>query len=299
MVHLDKPGPDTGIFHTDEVRPRTKPCKSTSRIVALPKTKNGPYYKQAPNLAAGFRSLNLSCESPVRANLVADQITDSQFRMTLETWGGSRLYSAGATWLEHKADAKDCVFGQFDTHDLVQRGSTSKRPQQENSTKIRFPRAFKSEPQVICWMNRIDMASGDDRNWRIRAYADNITTKGFTAHIDTWADSVLNGAAMCWIAFPKRKAHVASGNFNTMDVRSWSNPKPSNSSKVSFGEGVFTKPPTVLVALNMLDMAGNADLRVAVDVDEVTKDGFRWHLDTWDDSTMYAAGASWVALGFV
>jgi len=238
---------------------------------------------------------------PVRANLVADQITDSQFRMTLETWGGSILHSAGATWLEHKADAKDCVFGQFDTHDLLQskKGAATKRPHQENSTQVRFPRAFKSEPQVICWMNRIDMASGDDRNWRIRAYADNISTKGFTAHIDTWADSVLNGAAMCWIAFPKRKAHVASGSFNTMDVRSWSNPKPSNSSRIKFLDGVFTKPPTVLVALNMLDMAGNADLRVAADVDEVTKDGFRWHLDTWDDSTMYAAGASWIALGFV
>lgn len=49
----------------------------------------------------------------------------------------------------------------------------------------------------------------------------------------------------------------------------------------------------------MLDMAGNADLRVKVDVDEVSKDGFRWHLDTWGDSTLYAAGASWIALGFV
>ena len=104
---------------------------------------------------------------------------------------------------------------------------------------------------------------------------------------------------MCWIAFPRRKAHVASGSINTMDVRSWSNPKPNNSASVKFAEGAFQKPPTVLVALNMLDMAGNADLRISADVSNITRDGFEWHLDTWEDSTLYAAGASWIALGFV
>ncbi|TKA68258.1 hypothetical protein B0A49_08020 [Cryomyces minteri] len=109
---------------------------------------------------------------------------------------------------------------------------------------------------------------------------------------------VLNGAAMCWIAFPRNKACVASGSFSTSDVRSWSNPRPKNSARVAFPKGAFTKPPTVLVALNSLDMAGNSDLRIKASVDEVTSEGFRWHLDTWDDSTLYAAEASWIALGF-
>jgi len=308
MVHLSEPAPDTGVFHTDEVRPRNKPSKSTSRTIALPGGPDGPYYKSPPNLAAGFQSLELSHEANVRANLVADEISNSQFRITLETWGGSKLYSAGATWLEHKAEARDCLFGQFDTHDIARTSkdggsgvskASAKLPQPENAQSIKFPRAFKEQPEVVCWMNRIDMATGDDRNWRIRVYASNVTTKGFTAHIDTWSDSILHGAAMCWIAFPKKKAHVASGSFNTMDVRSWSNPKPNNSARVKFDQGLFSKPPTVLVALNMLDMAGNADLRIKTYVDEVSKDGFRWHLDTWDDSTLYAAGASWIALGYV
>jgi hypothetical protein len=45
-------------------------------------------------------------------------------------------------------------------------------------------------------------------------------------------------------------------------------------------------------------MAGNADLRVAVDVKDVDTQGFRWSLKTFEDSTLYAAGASWIALGF-
>jgi len=271
-------------------------------MIALPRG----HYKEPPNLAAGFRMLDLSCDSPVRANLVADRITTSDFRITLETWGNSKLYGASATWMEHKANSRDCVFGQFDTHDVPgesKQASGASKPintdqPQENAKKVKFPTAFKEEPEVVCWLNRIDMASGDDRNYRIRVYASNVTTKGFTAHIDSWSDSQLNGAAMCWIAFPKRKAHVASGSFSTMDVRSWSNPKSNNSATVSFESGRFSRPPTVLVALTMLDMAGNADLRLKVGVDHVTKDGFRWDLSTWDDSTLYAASASWIALGF-
>lgn len=302
MVHLAKAGPDTGFFSTEEVRPSSKPTKSTSRTISLPKTSNGPYYKKPPNLAAGFRSLHLSHEAPVRANLVADKITCDDFRITLETWGNSTLYSASATWMEHKADSKDCLFGQFDTQENASpAASKAKTPthQQEHSSHITFPRPFAEPPEIICWLNRIDMASGSDRNWRIRAYASTITPTSFTAHIDAWSDSVLHGAAMCWIAYPARKTRVASGSFSTQDVRSWSNPKPKNSAVVKFKEGVFRKPPTVLVALNMLDMAGNADLRVAVDAEQVGPEGFRWRLDTQGDSTLYAAGASWIALGFV
>lgn len=294
MVHLAEPGPDNGFFSTEEVRPKSKPSKSTSRIIKFPQN----HYKKAPNLAAGFRSLDLSHEASVRANLVADEISAESFRVTFETWGNSKLYSASATWIEHKAKAKDCIFGQFDTLDISSKSKT-KGPQKEHSMKVEFPRPFESECEVVCWLNRIDMES-EDRNYRIRVYATNVTPRGFTAHIDTWSDSVLNGAAMCWIAFPKHKKYVQSGSFSTGDVRSWSNPRPKNSAKVKFEDDRLKgdKAPTVLVALNMLDMAGNSDLRVKVDVDEITGEGFRWHLDTWDDSTLYSAGASWIALGF-
>lgn len=79
---------------------------------------------------------------------------------------------------------------------------------------------------------------------------------------------------MCWIAFPRGKNKVASGTFATTDVRAYHNPRPRNSGRVNFQQGSFSKPPTVLVALNMLDMAGNADLRVKVYVTDVDKDGF-------------------------
>ncbi|KAK5019790.1 hypothetical protein BJ546DRAFT_1000012 [Cryomyces antarcticus] len=300
MVHLDVPGPDNGFFSTEEVRPRHKPALTTSRIIAFPKN----HYQKPPNLAAGFSGLDLSCEKPIRANLVADSIKPSSFKITIETWADSVLHAASATWIEHKANARDCHFGQFDTRDVdaAPKGAAGTpasmtAPRKETSKEIAFHTPFREAPQVVCWLNRIDMGSGDDANYRINAYATNVTARSFVAHIDTWGDSVLNGAAMCWIAFPRNKACVASGTFSTSDVRSWSNPRPKNTARATFPKRAFAKPPTVLVALNSLDMAGNSDLRIRASADEVTSEGFRWHLDTWDDSTLYAAEASWIALG--
>lgn len=95
MVHLSKPGHDTGHFNTSEVRVKVnnQSSKATSRIIALPRG----HYKGPPNLAAGFSCLDVSSEAPIRANLLADQITKDDFRISIETWGDSVLYEGGAT----------------------------------------------------------------------------------------------------------------------------------------------------------------------------------------------------------
>jgi hypothetical protein len=153
--------------------------------------------------------------------------------------------------------------------------------QQEWSKMFRFPVTFDEPPDVVCWLNRLDLASGGSRNWRLAAYVSNVTEKNAIFHLDTWGDSVLHGAAMCWIAFPKNKKKVDCGTFSTSDVRSWYDPRSVNRKRIRFKEGWFKKPPVVLVALNMLDMAGNSDLRVRVDATDVDNEGFTWHLDTW------------------
>ena len=124
-----------------------------------------------------------------------------------------------------------------------------------------------------------------------------MTNENFVAHLSTWSDGELNGAAMCWIAFPKQKKNVESGKLSTNDVRKRTNPRPKTSARVKFRQR-FTQPPTVQAALNMIDAAGNADLRVDLKIENIDREGFTWILETWDDSTLYAAGASWIALGY-
>lgn len=224
--------------------------------------------------------LDLSHQAPaVRANLVGSDISSDSFLITLETWDGGILKGASAQWIEHKSGSKECHFGQFDTRDVKRKDPEM----QEWRKRFKFPRNFAAgeDPNVICWLNRLDMQNTAETNWRINAYATDISNTGATFHIDTWGDSELNGAAMCWIAFPKGKKKVDSGTFSTSEVRPWHEAKSRNSKRVRFKERWFNKPPTVLVGLNLLDMAGNADLRIQVEADEVDAEGFTWHLDTW------------------
>lgn len=89
--HELPPLKDTGAFHTfDAWKPShhdEEPPEVVSRLIAFPKK----HYKTAPNVAAGFQSLDVSCRGPIRANLAAEDISKESFRVTLETWQGSTL----------------------------------------------------------------------------------------------------------------------------------------------------------------------------------------------------------------
>lgn len=293
--HLPHAGRDLGFFSTTEVRPTDYPATITSRLIAFPKD----HYSAPPNVAGGFKLLHLSYKAPgLRANLIGSEITSSTFQIAIETWDKGVLYEASAQWIEHKSGSKECAFGQFDTRDVSNPADDDGR--QEWSKRVKFSKAFKGQepPEVVCWLNRIDIDNSGDANFRINAYATSVKADSAVFNLDTWDDGVLNGAALCWIAFPRGKKSVDCGTFATGDVRPWHDPRSKNSRRIDFKKGWFQRPPTVLVALNMFDMAGNADLRVRVDAVDIDEGGFTWRLDTWDDSTLYAAGGSWIALGF-
>ncbi|EME48754.1 hypothetical protein DOTSEDRAFT_67705 [Dothistroma septosporum NZE10] len=307
FAHLSEPGPDDGFFSTSEVRSKSEPALSTSRLIALPRGR----YKEPPNLAAGFRSLDISCERSIRANIVANDFSTEGFQIAIETWGSSQLYEASVAWIEHKADAKDCVFGQFDTSTATpwpsadpfaslspgKSNSQSGRDlQQKHAKAFLFPTPFSEPPEVVCWLNRLDLSSGRDYDYKIRAFADEINTESFLAHLSTWHSGRMPGAALCWIAFPKSKRSAESGCISTNHVRKRTDPRPITTAVVKFKK-TFERPPTVIAAINMIDAAGNADLRIKLAISKVTKEGFRWTFETWDDSTLYAASAHWIALG--
>ncbi|MXN60944.1 H-type lectin domain-containing protein, partial [Burkholderia pseudomallei] len=97
------------------------------------------------------------------------------------------------------------------------------------------------------------------------------------------------------IAHPADSASVASGVFNTQDVRSWDNPQLSNSNTIAFPQR-FRSPPTVRVALNSIDIDHTANLRISATVSDVTSTGLTWYLDAWEDTILYSAGGAYIAL---
>lgn len=58
--------------------------------------------------------------------------------------------------------------------------NTSKR---NYSEYIEFDYAFDKPPNVVVWLNQLDLDSG--HTVRIKTYASHVTTTGFIVHIDT------------------------------------------------------------------------------------------------------------------
>ncbi|KAE9389627.1 hypothetical protein BT96DRAFT_1024977 [Gymnopus androsaceus JB14] len=57
----------------------------------------------------------------------------------------------------------------------------------------------------------------------------------------------------------------------------------------------FSTPPTVFMGLNCLDVDKSTNLRIRASASNITPTGMTWHLDGWADTTLYGAGASYIA----
>ncbi len=161
------------------------------------------------------------------------------------------------------------------------------------SVRINFERPFITPPKVVVFFNRIEFDK--NHNWRVITTASDIDANGFTLNIETWSDTILHCAQTCWIAYPEDREHIFSTSVSTIDVRPWNEPQLQHSKEISFNPVEFLKKPHVFMALNYLDMSCKANLRVNAFVNGVSTTRLVWHIDTYADTVLYAAGATIIA----
>ncbi|EJD33907.1 hypothetical protein AURDEDRAFT_177027 [Auricularia subglabra TFB-10046 SS5] len=273
-----------GTFDTQEVRPWDVPGQQAAKLVTFPVV-----YAAPPSVAVGLTGLDVSNGANIRVSASATNITRTSAYMRLDTWADTRLYSAASVWFTISPDNLYYQTGQFATTD----DHPWYEPRQNTSRRITFARPYAAPPRVVVWLNFIDM--DHSRNWRVSATATAVTATGFTLNLDTWADSILYTAGATWVAYPSELTGIWSGVYSTGDVRSWNPPQLVTNGTVVFPAGTFQRDPTVLSALNYLDVGYTANLRMRANVDPVSHTGMTWHFDSWADSVIYSAGASYIA----
>lgn len=242
-----------------------------------------------PGVVVGLTLVDISNKTTVRVSGYASAIRLDCFEINLDSWSDTTLHGAACDWLEIEADDLDFQYGSYHT---IEHYHWSKTPTQ-NTQKITFKRAYPSGPKVVVWLNLFDMSKEVD--WRVKTFATDVTATGFNLHIDTWSDTKLMWTMASWIAYPTDRPGLASGSFSTRDIRSPGRPQQYNSAFEPYPSGVFEEPPRVFLALNSLEMDHTRNLRLKVTADNVTATGMTWHLDTWMDTTLGSAGASYIA----
>ncbi|KAM5342766.1 hypothetical protein ACJ41O_013732 [Fusarium nematophilum] len=275
---------DVSTFNTMEVRPWNQPKHETSKRLVFTRNFGNP-----PAMAVGLNWLDVANSANIRVKAFADNVTANAADLHLNSWADTTLYSAGCTWFRAATSDPDFQIGQFSTLD----DHPWNQPRPKTSRQIQFARAYSAPPKVVVWLNQLDFAR--NKNWRVTATATAVTSTGFTINLDTWADTELYTATASWIAYPADKAGVMSGTYNTQDVRPWNQPRLLNSGRANFPAGKLQRAPKVLIALNSLDIDYRRNLRLKLAADSVSAEGMNWHIDSWADTTLYSAGASYIA----
>ncbi|KAH9059431.1 hypothetical protein EDB83DRAFT_932312 [Lactarius deliciosus] len=239
-----------------------------------------------PRLAHGLRELDVGNNADIRVTTRLQNITTTSADCQITPWADTILYSAAADVIALAPGDLDFLTGEH-TRDLWN------DPNDPASVRINFERPFITPPKVVVFFNSIDLDR--NRTWRVKTTATDIDVKGFTLNIETWSDTTFYAARACWIAYPEDHEHVFSRSVNTMDVRPWDRPQPKQSNEIGFNAVEFWRNPSVFIALNYLDIDHRANLRVNVYVDSVSTTGLTWHIDSWDNTTLYSAGATIIA----
>ncbi|HEY0479259.1 MAG TPA: H-type lectin domain-containing protein [Kofleriaceae bacterium] len=275
---------DTGRFSTTDVRPPDMPRLDHEKPVVFAQP-----YAAPPQIAVGLTELDAGLTTDLRISASARDVTATGFTAALDARGDTVLYRAASTWLEVAPGDPDLQIGTFSTREVA------REPRLTTARRIDFARGYAAAPAVRVWLRELDL--GHRANARVRAHVTDIDPAGFTVHIESWADTALRAAGVTWIAHPADHPDIASGTFHTLDVRPWNQPRAVTRGTVRFPPGRFTAPPRVVVALHALDVDRQANLRVTSSVSAVSATGMSWSLDSWADSRLYSAGASYVALG--
>lgn len=83
------------------------------------------------------------------------------------------------------------------------------------------------------------------------------------------------------------------GTYFTTETRTWYPPVSMNRAAISF-PSAYETAPNVTVGLCQVDMDHSYNYRIEATATTITNKGFDLNMDSWADSKLYAAGATWL-----
>lgn len=124
----------------------------------------------------------------------------------------------------------------------------------------------------------------------IGAYTNSIRKDRFDIHIDCESNARLYGVSCSWLQVEKTDPDFQFGKFSI----SSGNIQKCNTSSITFPHA-YSAPPKMISWISAFSMDSGKVWRLYTHVTDITKTGFIINTDTWVDSILYTATASWLA----
>ncbi|KAF8517305.1 hypothetical protein BU17DRAFT_76474 [Hysterangium stoloniferum] len=192
---VDPRDPDfqIGEFSTTQVHPRNKPQVLTSCRITFARP-----FVEVPKVISVLREFHFSKDHGWRITTEVSHINCNGFTIHIKSWADTIIYSATASWIAYSPSIGDVYSGSVNTMDA----HAWTQPKAQTSKAVEFQgMTFTKVPNVFFGLYSLDMSS--DRNLRIKCTMDNVGRKGFTWHIDTWANSVIWSAGISYLCFER------------------------------------------------------------------------------------------------
>ncbi|KAI9451832.1 hypothetical protein BJY52DRAFT_1214884 [Lactarius psammicola] len=154
---------------------------------------------------------------------------------------------------------------------------------------LNFPRPFVDVPRLAHGIRALDI--GNEARVRITSTLQHLTKSSADCHITSWANTTLYSAAADVFALAPCDLDFLTGEH----MRSlWKNPNDPASVRIDF-ERPFVTPPKVVVFLNCFDFDQSHNWRLKTTATDIDVEGFTLNIETWSDTTFYAARVGWIA----
>ncbi len=234
------------------------------------------------DITLGLRALDTDKSTNVRVKAEANNIKPDGATIDVTTWHDTKMYWADANYISWGKCDTSLEFGKLDSY---KEGTQSK--------KIKFDRCYAAPPTIVVFFYYLDLPTGGDA-YRVTAYAEDVTTTGFTVGARTWSSSKLYAAGVGWIAVPADSKMFRAGNYSTSELHHYTQPAQKHAKSLAFSSPIRDNPQ-IFTALNHIDMPNAQNLRIQLNEETVSGKGFTWHIDAWSDSKISSAGASYLA----
>jgi hypothetical protein len=272
-------------------------------------------FQQTPAVVTGLSLLDIVTDDDIRANVEADNISADGFDIKITTWNDTKLWSITATWFAYEKIPATVQGTMLHSGRLAfnrkLKGYDLDEGSQERSIvqSVKYPVKFNTTPNVVIGFCLVDHLN--DADCRMKIKAENVTNQGFDVKLTTWSDSHVWSSSVCWIAVDGALTRSAGGRIQT-GQHLFKQAHPGY--QLHKGEGarllsehvLFAKPFTshvkkdnIITFLSGMDICveEERDLRVCVEPQNPTAQGFELKLSTWNDSRVNSASADWLAFG--
>jgi len=238
-----------------------------------------------PAVVAQLSAIDAASPNSKCVEVWTSDVSRNGFRLHARTWDDATTYGITATWVATTEHALVQV-GTLPLDGFVDSPGAG-----AEALAADFPRPFACTPDVVFGLSALHVGANGPVHFLLDSMAPRPRTWGLRRSEPM--PEVVRRASVSWIASAS-PADLQSGMAELGSHEAPVHGGDAREEDVRFGK-TFDGVPSVTVAIAGLDADGARPTRLRAWAEDVTQDGFKLKVCTWEDSVTFRVRISWVA----